>query len=75
VGSDKAKLETISIKQTSREVNVPFGTWCIDGTWDQSDFGVIQRQLGNDTKPAACPVEHLLFGATRVAVGLAAPAR
>lgn len=69
MGSDKAKLETISIKQTPREVNVQFGTWSIDGTWDQSHFRVIRSQLCNDTKSAACPVEHLLLGATRVAVG------
>ena len=123
MGSDKAKLETISIKQPLSKTHVPFGTCqqfahgcplgrlgicpapadaglvkstkfgkpdqqvenpapdvlCIDGTWctdvtlDQSHFGAIQRQVGIDTKPVAFPVEHLLFDATRVAVGLAAP--
>ena len=73
VGSDKAKLETISIKQPPSEAHGPFATWCSDGTWDQSHFGAIQRQVVNDTKPGAFPVEHLPFGATRVAVGLAAP--
>ena len=73
VGSDKAKLETISIKQPPSEAHGPFATWCSDGTWDQSHFGAIQSLVVNDTKPGAFPVEHLPFGATRVAVGLAAP--